>query len=51
MMLNIRYKLNKGFTIVELMVSIMIATIIAGGLVYVVGESNFYLNKQMYREM
>ena len=35
---------------VELMISIIIATVIVGGLVYVVGESNFYLTKQMYRE-
>ena len=49
-MVSIKSKLNKGFTIVELMVSIMIATVIVGGLVYVVGESNFYLRKQMYRE-
>ena len=43
-------KLTKGFTIVELMISIMIASVVVGGLVYVVGESNFYLRKQMYRE-
>jgi len=49
-MVNIKSKLNKGFTIVELMVSIMIATVIVGGLIYIVGESNFYLRKQMYRE-
>ena len=49
-MLITKLKLDKGFTIVELMVSIMIATIIVGGLIYVVGESNFYLKKQMYRE-
>ena len=46
----IKIKLSKGFTMVELMISIIIATIIVGGLVYVVGESNFYLTKQMYRE-
>jgi len=49
-MVNIKSKLNKGFTIVELMVSIMIATVVVGGLIYIVGESNFYLRKQMYRE-
>ena len=49
-MVSIKSKLNKGFTIVELMVSIMIATVIVGGLIYIVGESNFYLRKQMYRE-
>ena len=49
-MVNIKSQLNKGFTIVELMVSIMIATVIVGGLIYIVGESNFYLRKQMYRE-
>ena len=49
-MLSIKLKLTKGFTIVELMVSVMIATIIVGGLIYIVGESNFYLSKQMYRE-
>ena len=49
-MLSIRSKLTKGFTIVELMISIMIATVIVGGLIYIVGESNFYLRKQMYRE-
>ena len=49
-MISIKSKLNKGFTIVELMVSIMIATVIVGGLIYIVGESNFYLRKQMYRE-
>ena len=49
-MVNIKSKLNKGFTIVELMVSIMIATVIVGGLIYIVGESNFYLRKQNYRE-
>ena len=43
-------KLSKGFTIVELMISIMIASVVVGSLVYVVGESNFYLRKQMYRE-
>ena len=46
----IKIKLSNGFTMVELMISIIIATIIVGGLVYVVGESNFYLTKQMYRE-
>ena len=49
-MVIIKSKLNKGFTIVELMVSIMIATVVVGGLIYIVGESNFYLRKQMYRE-
>ena len=49
-MLITKIKLSKGFTMVELMISIIIATIIVGGLVYVVGESNFYLTKQMYRE-
>ena len=49
-MLSIKSKLTKGFIIVELMVSVMIATIIVGGLIYIVGESNFYLSKQMYRE-
>lgn len=49
-MLFIKEKLSKGFTMVELMISIIIATIIVGGLIYVVGESNFYLTKQMYRE-
>ena len=48
-MVNIKSKLNKGFTIVELMVSIIIATVIVGGLIYIVRESNFYLRKQMYR--
>ncbi len=43
-------KISLGFTIIELMISIMIASIIMGGLVYVVGEGNFYLRKQMYRE-
>lgn len=43
-------KLNKGFTIIELMISIMLASVVVGALVYVVGESNFYLRKQMYRE-
>ena len=28
----------------------MIASVVVGSLVYVVGESNFYLRKQMYRE-
>ena len=49
-MWNIKSQLNRGFTIVELMISVMIASIIVGGLVYVVGESNFYLSRQMYRE-
>ena len=49
-MLSVKEKLTKGFTIVELMVSIMIATVIVGGLIYIVGESNFFLRKQMYRE-
>ena len=49
-MLITKIKLSKGFTMVELMISIIIATVIVGGLVYVVGESNFYLTKQMYRE-
>ncbi|MFL2988446.1 prepilin-type N-terminal cleavage/methylation domain-containing protein [bacterium] len=49
-MLITKIKLSKGFTMVELMISIIIATVIVGGLIYVVGESNFYLTKQMYRE-
>tara|TARA_B000000475_G_scaffold194497_1_gene157488 strand:- start:92 stop:667 length:576 start_codon:yes stop_codon:yes gene_type:complete len=49
-MLIKKIKLSRGFTMVELMISIIIATVIVGGLVYVVGESNFYLTKQMYRE-
>ena len=49
-MFSIKLKLNKGFTIVELMVSVIIAAILVGGLMLVIGESNFYLNKQMYRE-
>tara|TARA_Y100001934_G_scaffold160974_1_gene192007 strand:+ start:2593 stop:3168 length:576 start_codon:yes stop_codon:yes gene_type:complete len=44
------YRLSLGFTIIELMISIMIASIVVGGLIYVVGEGNFYLRKQMYRE-
>jgi len=44
-MISIKSKFIKGFTIVELMVSMMIATIIVGGLIYIVGESNFYLRK------
>ncbi len=43
-------KIVKGFTIVELMVTVMLASVIVGGLIYVVGESNLYLSKQMYRE-
>ena len=44
-------KLNKGFTIIELMISIMLASVVVGALVYVVGESNFYLRKQCIEKM
>jgi len=49
-MLSMKSKIVKGFTIVELMVTVMLASVIVGGLIYVVGESNLYLSKQMYRE-
>ena len=43
-------KFNDGFTMVELVTSILLASIVIGGLVYVVNEANFYLRKQMYRD-
>ena len=46
----IKNKLNQGFTFVELIVAMTIGAVLTGALIYVVGEANFYLNKQMYRE-
>jgi len=43
-------KLNQGFSFVELIVAMIIASILMGTIIYVVGEANFFLNKQMYRE-
>ena len=45
-----KYRLQNGFTLVEVIVSVIIAAILAGGLIYVVGEANFFLRKQSYRE-
>ena len=43
-------KLNKGFTFVELVIAMLVSAFIMGGLVYVVGEANFYLQRQLYRD-
>ena len=42
-------KITKGFSILELILSMVISSILVGGLVYVVSEANFFLNKQLYR--
>jgi len=41
---------NKGFTLVEVLTAILISTVVVGGLMYIVGEANVYLRKQMYRD-
>jgi len=43
-------KYLKGFTMVETLMAMLLASIIVGALIYVVIESNFYLKKQMYRD-
>ena len=43
-------KYLKGFTMVETLMAMILASIIVGALIYVVIESNFYLKKQMYRD-
>ena len=43
-------KYIKGFTMVEVVTAILLSSIVVGALIYVVGEANFYLNKQMYRD-
>ena len=41
---------KKGFTLVEVLTAILISTLVVGGLMYIVGEANIYLRKQMYRD-
>jgi len=43
-------KYVQGFSMVEVVTAILLSSIIMGTLIYVVGEANFYLNKQMYRD-
>ena len=43
-------KINKGFTFIELVIAMLISSFIMGGLVYVVSEANFYLQRQIYRD-
>ena len=43
-------KYFQGFSMVEVVTAILLSSIIMGTLIYVVGEANFYLNKQMYRD-
>jgi len=43
-------KYLKGFTMVETLMAMLLASIIVGALIYVVIESNFYLKKQLYRD-
>ena len=43
-------KYLKGFTMVETLMAMLLASIIVGALIYVVIEANFYLKKQMYRD-
>tara|TARA_B110000014_G_C20043641_1_gene542582 strand:+ start:166 stop:735 length:570 start_codon:yes stop_codon:yes gene_type:complete len=43
-------KINKGFTLVELVIAMLISSFVMGGLVYVVSEANFYLKRQLYRD-
>ena len=41
---------SRGFTLVEVLVAVIISTIVVGSLIYIVGEANVYLRKQMYRD-
>ena len=43
-------RINKGFTFVELVIAMLLSSFIMGGLVYVVSEANFYLQRQLYRD-
>ena len=43
-------RINKGFTLVELVIAMLLSSFIMGGLVYVVSEANFYLQRQLYRD-
>jgi len=43
-------RINKGFTLVELVIGMLLSSFIMGCLVYVVSEANFYLQRQLYRD-
>tara|TARA_B100000029_G_C17581310_1_gene959754 strand:- start:103 stop:693 length:591 start_codon:yes stop_codon:yes gene_type:complete len=43
-------KYIKGFTMVEVITAVLLSSIVVGALIYIVGEANFYLKKQMYRD-
>ena len=50
-MRSLKYKkINEGFTMGEVVSAILLSSIVIGGLIYVVAESNFYIRKQMYRD-
>jgi len=42
--------INKGFTLIELIIGALITIFITGTLVYVFGEANFFFKRESYRE-
>ncbi len=49
-MINIKKNLNRGFTLVELLIAIGISIVLTGAIFLAFSEANFYLRKQMYRD-
>tara|TARA_B100000614_G_scaffold1632_2_gene1737 strand:+ start:817 stop:1416 length:600 start_codon:yes stop_codon:yes gene_type:complete len=47
---NKKNKFRDGFTLVELLTGMLVSTVVVGGLMYIIGEANVYLRKQMYRD-